>query len=262
MKYKTAKSFINRCPLLLTAQQQLEFGPDDQPAMDRRLRNYSFKSLPNPIKKPPSGFASVVWASNKARPASDHEESSNGGSEEDEASQTDDGILNDKGKEALRRWLRETEKDLYECVEESHQTRDPYFRANVEAYADILFNKVKLYNRSPGTYNTAEALEQRRRVGVDLGILRQQDQHLVRCGHEPFRCDQSDDESMLLTPLNQNPFRFVAIWFLFCFFRTISPQSISTIDKLRPHRHFCNTNGNGGSHGFVFSKNTGKPHQY
>ena len=51
MKYKTAKSFINRCLMLLTAQQQLEFGPEDQPAMDRRLRNYAFKSLPNPRKK-------------------------------------------------------------------------------------------------------------------------------------------------------------------------------------------------------------------
>ena len=43
-----------------------------------------------------------MWASNKARPASDHEESSDGGSKEDEASQIDDGILNDKEKEALR----------------------------------------------------------------------------------------------------------------------------------------------------------------
>ena len=51
VKYKTAKSFINRCPMLLTAQQQLEFGPEHQPAMDRRLRNYAFKSLPNHRKK-------------------------------------------------------------------------------------------------------------------------------------------------------------------------------------------------------------------
>ena len=48
VKYKTAKSFINHCPML---QQQLEFGPEDQPVMDRRLRNYAFKSLPNPRKK-------------------------------------------------------------------------------------------------------------------------------------------------------------------------------------------------------------------
>ena len=38
VKYQTAKSFINRCPMLLTAQQKLEFQPEDQPAMDYRLR--------------------------------------------------------------------------------------------------------------------------------------------------------------------------------------------------------------------------------
>ena len=112
------------------------------------------------------------------------------------------------------RWLRETEKELYECVEKSHQTRDPHFRANLEAYVDVLCNKPKLHHQSLGTYNTAEALEERRRVGVDLGILRQQDQHLVRCVHEPLptrselACEevstetaQSEDESMFLTPL-------------------------------------------------------------
>ena len=112
------------------------------------------------------------------------------------------------------RWLRETEKELCECVEKSHQTRDPHFRANLEAYVDVLCNKLKLHHQSLGTYNTAEALEERRRVGVDLGILRQQDQHLVRCVHEPLptrselACEevstetaQSDDENMFLTPL-------------------------------------------------------------
>ena len=314
VKYKTAKSFINRCLVLLTAQQQLEFGPEHPSAMDRRLRNYAFKSLPNPRKKAAEWLRKhpmecVVWASNKARPASDHEESSDGGSGDDEASQIDNGILNDEEKEALRtlamaedctgppedaeqtlaedeerseedlnpdddqrisnirkalhqstpgslqqreitsmlqtclrerekqcardelhyhsrrdrlvargvprvhadlppknasdplpiilkndldvlrqktieeemdtrklkarqafegRWLREMEEELYECVEKAHQTRDPHFRANLEAYVDVLCKKFKLHHQSLGTYNTAEALEERRRVGVDL----------------------------------------------------------------------------------------------
>ena len=42
VKYKTTKSFINLCPMLLTAQQQLEFGPEDQPAMDRRLKKDAY----------------------------------------------------------------------------------------------------------------------------------------------------------------------------------------------------------------------------
>lgn len=51
VKYHTAKSFIKRCPMLLTVQRKLEFKPEDQPAMDRRLRNYTFKSLPDLKKK-------------------------------------------------------------------------------------------------------------------------------------------------------------------------------------------------------------------
>ena len=107
VKYKTAKSFINRCPMLLTVQQQFEFGPEDKPAMDRRLRNFTFKSLPNPRKKAAEWLRKhptecIVWASNKARPPRDHEESSDDGSEEDQPSQTDDDILNDENKESLR----------------------------------------------------------------------------------------------------------------------------------------------------------------
>ena len=105
------------------------------------------------------------------------------------------------------RWLRETEKELYECVEKSHQTREPHFRANLEAYVDVLCNKLKLHHQSLGTYNTAEALEERRRVGVDLGILdlRQQDQHLVRCVHEPLptrselACNNNNNNKSLFT---------------------------------------------------------------
>ena len=111
-------------------------------------------------------------------------------------------------------WLREIEKELYECVEKSHQTRDPYLRANLKAYVEVLCNKLKPYHQSLGTYKTAEAIQERRGVGVDLGILRQQDQHLVRCVHEqlPTKSDlefeevttesaQGDDENMFLTPL-------------------------------------------------------------
>ena len=102
VKYQTAKSFINRCPMLLTAQHKLELKPEDQPAMDRRLRNYAFKILPNPNKKATEWLLKhpmdcVVWALTKARPSSDREESSDGDLEED-----DDGNINDKEKDALR----------------------------------------------------------------------------------------------------------------------------------------------------------------
>ena len=48
VKYRTAKSFYNRCPMFMAVQKKLEFQPEDQPAMDRRIRYYMFKSLPIP----------------------------------------------------------------------------------------------------------------------------------------------------------------------------------------------------------------------
>jgi len=35
VKYQAAESFINRCPMIITSQRKLDFGPSDQPAMDR-----------------------------------------------------------------------------------------------------------------------------------------------------------------------------------------------------------------------------------
>ena len=61
VKYKMARSFFNQCPMFMTAQQKLQFKPDDQQAMDQRLRYYYFKSLPSTKKgctvaaQPPHG---------------------------------------------------------------------------------------------------------------------------------------------------------------------------------------------------------------
>ncbi|KAJ7384252.1 hypothetical protein OS493_022884 [Desmophyllum pertusum] len=281
--------------MLLTAQQKLEFKPEDQPAMDRRLRNYTFTSLPNQGRKPQSGFgntpgvcrvgfdksASVERPRRKLRrqfgrrsrlaigdgilkdeekdalrtlPLSDvwtdppEETGETASAVEDSGSlrhrqlaiilQTrvgereerirreqqlhrlrrdsliargvprehadllpvDDSEplptqLNDdlamlrqnaleeemesrkrKAKEAFEsRWLRETEKELHDCVEKCHRARDPFLSANMQAYREVLCNKLKLHHQSQGTYNTAEAIEERRRVCTELGILREQD---------------------------------------------------------------------------------------
>ena len=107
VKYKTEKSFIHRCPMLLTAQKKLEFQPEDQPAMDRRLRSYTFKSLPKPRKKAAEWLHRhpmdcVVWASKQASTSSDCDESSDSSDEEALDSQVDDGILKEEEKDALR----------------------------------------------------------------------------------------------------------------------------------------------------------------
>ena len=45
-KYKSAKGFMNRIPMLITCQTPMEFGEDHKAAMDARLRKYTFKTLP------------------------------------------------------------------------------------------------------------------------------------------------------------------------------------------------------------------------
>ena len=104
VKYQRAKSFINRCPMLITSQRRLNFGPSDQPAMDRRLRTYQFKSLANPrksastwLKKHPMDC--LIWAAGKAKearrraPDEEEEETATETETDEERSFYEDGIL-------------------------------------------------------------------------------------------------------------------------------------------------------------------------
>ena len=108
VKYKTARSFFNRCPMFMTAQQKLQFKPEDQQAMDRRLRYYYFKSLPSPKKKAAHWLRShpkecIVWAASKARISSDDEqESSDDDVGEVQRDKQNDGTLLESEKEVLR----------------------------------------------------------------------------------------------------------------------------------------------------------------
>ena len=107
VKYQTAKTFINRCPMLLTAQTKLEFKREDQPAMDRRLKNYTFKSLPNPRKKATEWLRRhpmecVASAATKAHPCRDQEETSDNSSEEEQEPEIGNGVPKVEEKDALR----------------------------------------------------------------------------------------------------------------------------------------------------------------
>ena len=108
VKYKTAKSFFNRCPMFMTAHQKLQFKEEDQQAMDRRLRYYFFKSLSSPKKKAAQWLRKhpmecVVWAASKARVDTDEEESSDDDDEDAERNTpNDEGTLLETEKEVLR----------------------------------------------------------------------------------------------------------------------------------------------------------------
>ena len=72
VKYQTAKAFLKKCPMIITAQHKLQFRPTHQSAMKKRLRTYVFKTIPNPKKSAAAWLKKqamdcVVWATEKAK---------------------------------------------------------------------------------------------------------------------------------------------------------------------------------------------------
>ena len=57
-KYSTALGFVNRCPMIIACQEEMQFPEADREAMDSRLNKYVFKPLPT---KDPSAYA---WLKN------------------------------------------------------------------------------------------------------------------------------------------------------------------------------------------------------
>ena len=119
VKYQTAKPFINRCPMVITSQRRLNFGPADQPAMDRRLTTYHFKSLPHPDKNAAKWLKQhpmdcVLWAAQMASQPAEEDPS-----DED----VKDGGLEEQEKEELRTLCLGEVLDESDCpnVEESSQ---------------------------------------------------------------------------------------------------------------------------------------------
>ena len=331
VKYQRAKSFINRCPMLITSQRRLNFGPSDQPAMDRRLSTYQFKNLANPTKRASTWLKKhpmecLIWATEKAQEERHREP------EEEDESETDeerafyeDGTLQQSDKEALQAlsldealiaertpaaveeqdsevsdgqsdastgvdivyaleerirrlqpeslrhrqvthmlqaektkrnradevrkeqreglkcrlrnrgvstqnlelvssdpeeplpgpvardlerydqrqmeareqsrreaarkafegaWLLVTERELKECCDRYRASDNPSVRANLKACMRMLSEKLKDHHLLLGTYGTAEALAERKRVCTALGLLSKEKQHLVTCVSE------------------------------------------------------------------------------
>ena len=78
-------------------------------------------------------------------------------------------------------WLKETEKEFQDCVRRLHSTQHPPTRNSLEAYREVLEDKLKNHHKNLGTLSTKEALEKRRRTCVSLGLLDRGRQHLVKC---------------------------------------------------------------------------------
>lgn len=81
-------------------------------------------------------------------------------------------------------WLKETEKELQDCVRRLHSTQHPSTRHSLEAYREVLEDKLKNHHKNLGTLGSKEALEERRHTCVSLGLLDRGQQHLVKCVFE------------------------------------------------------------------------------
>ena len=107
VKYRNARAFINRCPMLITSQRKLDFGPADQPAMERRLRTYTFQGLPQPKKRASTWMKKhamdcVVWAAKMAKAPEGESQDEDDSSTDEEEVTAAEGILMEKEKGAIR----------------------------------------------------------------------------------------------------------------------------------------------------------------
>ena len=87
-------------------------------------------------------------------------------------------------------WLKETEKELHDCVRRFLCIQHPPTRHSLEAYREVLEDKLKNHHKNLGTLGSKEALEERRRTCVSLGLLDRGHQHLVKCVFEALPTEE------------------------------------------------------------------------
>ena len=77
-------------------------------------------------------------------------------------------------------WLRNTERELNEYMVTLESRITPETRDSMDAVRQILEEKLKDHHNNLGTLGCQEALAERKKVCVELGLLRKEDQHLVK----------------------------------------------------------------------------------
>ena len=200
VKYQTARSFINKCPMLITAQHNLQFGTVHQPAMDKRLRTYHFKKLPNPKEKAVSWLRKhpmecVAWAAEQAKGCASEAETEDTDSD-DENTQSEEGRLQQKEKEDIRVLslgdppVQETtsgEASEQECSEQSHGEQIPDSTTN-----DVLGDLRQTLSRSDvGSLQYRQVAhmlqDQERSIAIRKDFAEKQHESRERCEHADRR---------------------------------------------------------------------------
>ena len=83
-------------------------------------------------------------------------------------------------------WLRNTEKELNDCVEALQSSTDPDTRALVDALREVIQDKLANHHRTLGTLRCQEALNERKRVCWALELLSKEDEYLAASLTEPL----------------------------------------------------------------------------
>ena len=76
-------------------------------------------------------------------------------------------------------WLQATERELYQCSLTLSAVLDRETRASMDAYRQVLQDKLKNHHENLGTMKCEFALEARRRWCCAEGLLKKEDRHLV-----------------------------------------------------------------------------------
>ena len=207
VKYKTDKSFFNRCPMFMTAQQKLQFKEEDQQGQQneermrreiqrherhqQRLRSKGVSEenerlLPhNPNEPLPTPIRNDLAIHEQMTARADRKEKK-------------------WAREAFQSpWLRNTERELNECMVTLESSIMPDMRDSMDALCEILEEKLKDHHNNLGTLGCQEALAERKKVCVELGLLRKEDQHMVKTLFEALPVPSSSHREEMEEVLEQ-----------------------------------------------------------
>ena len=105
-------------------------------------------------------------------------------------------------------WLLRTKRELYDCIILLHGNLDGNMRASMNAHLEVLQDKLKNHHSNLATLRSKEALTEQKRVCRMLGLLREDNENLVKSVTEPLPLadvennyseeDREDEESPAL----------------------------------------------------------------
>ena len=77
-------------------------------------------------------------------------------------------------------WLKNTERGLHECTVKLQTSLQPDMEASMMALSEIIQDKLKNHHRNVGTLGCKEALSERKKLCTELGLLRKEDQEMIK----------------------------------------------------------------------------------